>query len=142
MLKRMLLMMLLVLGMALPQGVAFAQGPAENFVKNRFMKNVPGVGKEDDRYKQLDTGSGITYSIPAMVFTPLSGAVFFGPGAGLGAGCGGASGFFFPNSLSNRPMMIPPIHTHYNPVRTYRRAQCGGAHGRMSCGSFPRSCGR
>ncbi len=54
MLKRMLLMMLLVLGMALPQGVAFAQGPAENFVKNRFMKNVPGVGKEDDRYKQLE----------------------------------------------------------------------------------------
>ncbi len=58
MLKRLFLMMLLAFGMALPQGGFFSQSAngqaAEHYVKKRFLKNVPGVGKEDTRYKELE----------------------------------------------------------------------------------------
>ena len=53
--KRILLLMLVVLGLALPLGNLLAQnGPADSFVKKRFMKNVPGVGKEDTRMQQIE----------------------------------------------------------------------------------------
>ena len=66
MLKRMFLLMLVVLGLALPQGNLLGQnGPAENFVKKRFMKNVPGVGKEDTRYQQLEEKPAQTPQQPA-----------------------------------------------------------------------------
>ena len=58
MLKRLFLMMLLAIGMALPQGGFFSQSAngqaADNYVKKRFLKNVPGVGKEDTRFKELE----------------------------------------------------------------------------------------
>jgi len=58
MLKRLFLMMLLAFGMAMPHGGFFCQSAngqaAENYVKNRFLKNVPGVGKEDTRFKELE----------------------------------------------------------------------------------------
>ena len=58
MLKRLFLMMLLAFGMALPQGGFFSQSAngqaADNYVKKRFLKNVPGVGKEDTRFKELE----------------------------------------------------------------------------------------